>query len=281
MFATVIIVYITLSTIFNQSYKVTTRTMKNAAAQTVGLQLVATVSCLLLVPFFSLKLPSNPLVYLFLGLSCIFYAINNRILANVRKNIEASTISILQQSHTVLMTLAGFLLYAEEITLFKVLGIILIIGGNILVFWQRGKTQKIDKYVWLGLLAYLCNVIAGLIDVGYSKQFNLAFYTTFLYLIPATLIFITNRVKIIDIRKEFKRANKKFFFITGFCWGVAYLTLLVAYSMAEVSLVSPLASLTVFTNVIAGYIWLNERKNLPKKIIAAALAILGIVFISL
>ncbi|MBR5389150.1 EamA family transporter [Candidatus Saccharibacteria bacterium] len=213
--------------------------MKNAAAQTIGLQLVAGLSCLMFIPFFELRFPQNPLVYLFLGLSCIFYALNNRMMANVRKNMEASVIGILQQSYTVLMTLAGFVLFNEQVTLFKIFGIALIVGGNVLVFWQHKKMNKM-RYVWIGLLAYACNVAAGLIDVGYSGEFNLPFYTAFLYFVPALFIFIGNRVHVADIIKEYRCANKRDYFVTGFCWGIHYLVLLIAYSIGEVSIVAPL-----------------------------------------
>lgn len=254
--------------------------MKNAAAQTVGLQLLAGISCLLFTPFFDFKLPSNPWTYLLLGLSCVFYAINNFMVANVRKNLEASVISILQQSYTVLMTLAGFILLNEQVTLFKTLGILLIIGGNILVFWQSKKTKEL-KYIVLGLLAYACNVAAGLIDVGFSGEFSLPFYTAFLYLVPALIIFVCNRVRFSDIAKEYKRANKPFYFLTGAGWGLQYLVLLIAYSAGEVSVVAPLSSLTVISNVIVGYFFLKEKSRMVRKIIAAILAISGVILISL
>ena len=201
-------------------------------------------------------------------------------IANVRKNLEVSVVGILEQSYTVLMTLAGFVLFGEQVTLFKIIGILMIVGGNVLVFWQQKKMKEM-KYVWIGLLAYACNVAAGLIDVGYSGDFNLPFYATFLYIIPALFIFIGSRIRIVDIIKEYKQANKRDYFITGFCWGIHYFMLLIAYSMGEVSVVAPLASLSVFSNVIVGYFWLKEKDRLAKKIIAAILAILGIVFISL
>ncbi len=280
MQALTIVLYIFIATVFNQSYKITTRTMKNAAAQTVGLELLAGISCLLFIPFFGFKLPSNPWTYLLLGLSCVFYAINNFMVANVRKNLEASVISILQQSYTVLMTLAGFLLLNEQVTLFKTLGILLIIGGNILVFWQSKKTKEL-KYIVLGLLAYACNVAAGLIDVGFSGEFSLPFYTAFLYLVPALIISVCNRVRFSDIAKEYKRANKPFYFLTGAGWGLQYLVLLIAYSAGEVSVVAPLSSLTVISNVIVGYFFLKEKSRMVRKIIAAILAISGIILISL
>ena len=254
--------------------------MKNAAAQTVGLQLVAALSCLILVPFFEWKLPSEPIVYLLLALSCVFYAINNRLLADVRKNLDVSVVSILSQSYTALLTVAGFVFLHEPVTIMKVVGAILIISGNALVFWN-GKSVKKTRYIWFGLLAYACNVAAGLIDAKSSGQFNLPFYTTFLYVLPALFIFIGNRVHVSDVADEFKRSNKRDYILTGICWGLLYLMILIAYSMEAVSLVTPLASLTVFSNLVVGYLWLKERDSMGKKTVAALLAILGAIFISL
>ncbi|MCR5572975.1 MAG: DMT family transporter [Candidatus Saccharibacteria bacterium] len=254
--------------------------MKNAAAQTVGLQLVAALSCLILVPFFEWKMPSEPIVYFLLTLSCVFYAINNRLLADVRKNLEASAVSILSQSYTALITMAGFIFLKEPITWMKALGAALIIGGNALVF-LGGKKAIERKYVWLGLLAYACNVAAGLIDVKSSGQFNLPFYTAFLYFVPALFIFISNRVKVLDVVEEFRHSNKRNYLITGICWSMRYLAILVAYTMKEVSVVAPLASLTVFSDLAVGYFFLKEKRSMGKKAVASVLAVMGIILVSL
>lgn len=280
MFVVVMLVYIALATGLTQFYKLTTRTMENPAAQTVGLLLIAGAVNLIFLPFFEFRLSSNPWTYFFLILSCIFFALNCYMVSSVRKNLEASAVGIVQQIYTVLMTLAGFIIYSEEVTLFKILGIVLIIGGNVLVFWQYNKTKQ-GKYFWLGILAYACNTVAGLIDVGCSGKFSLPLYTALIYIIPAILIFVVKRVRVRDVAEEFKRANRRDYVLTGLCWGSQYFTLLVAYSMEEVSVVAPLASLAVFSNVVAGYFWLKEKERISTKIAAAVLAVLGIVFISL
>lgn len=210
-----------------------------------------------------------------------FYAINNRLLADVRKNLDASAVSILSQSYTALMTMAGFVFLGEQVTWAKVLGAALIICGNALVFWS-GKSLGKAKYVWLGVLAYVCNVAAGLIDVKSSGELNLPFYTFFLYLVPALFIFIGSRLKVSDVVKEFTRADKRNYLITGISWGLLYFAILVAYGMDEgVSIVTPIASLAVFSNLVVGYFWLKEQDAMGRKIAAAMLAIAGVVLISL
>ena len=127
----------------------------------------------------------------------------------------------------------------------------------------------------------MCSVAACLIDVNYSAEFSLPLYIAVTYLISAPLVLIGSRSRVADVAKEFKRANKRNFLITGFCWGVQYLVLISAYAVGEVSIVAPLASLVVFSNVVVGHLWFNERDYLLKKIIAALLATIGVVLISL
>jgi len=46
-------------------------------------------------------------------------------------------------------------------------------------------------------------------------------------------------------------------------------------------IVAPLCSLTVILNVVVGYIFLKERNNLIKKLIAGILIVIGIITIRL
>ncbi len=79
-----------MATIFTQFYKITTKTLKNAGALTILLQVIAGLTALLLCPFFEFKFPSDIKIYIMLGLSIIFYAISDRVNTTVRSGIEAS-----------------------------------------------------------------------------------------------------------------------------------------------------------------------------------------------
>ena len=56
---------------------------------------------------------------------------------------------------------------------------------------------------------------------------------------------------------------------------------LLAFRQGEISLIAPLCSLTIILNVIVGYLFQKERKNLIKKLSAAVLIIIGIVLIKI
>ena len=170
-----VILYIILSTIFTQFYKIATQNLKNAGALTV---------------------------WIFLGLSIIFYAITDRVNTTVRSGIEASTFSILKQLSTTFLTLAGFLFLNEEFIFHKFLGAMLIILSNIFIFYKKGEF-KMNRYIGLGVLANLSFTIAMFLDVNLSKHFNLPFYVAMTLGIPAILIALTEKIKISEVKEEF------------------------------------------------------------------------------
>jgi len=275
-----VILYLIFAVLFNQFYKVAIRKMQKAGALTVIAEGLAGIFALLLIPLFKIRFPSDYKVYLFLGIAIIFYAIYDRLATNVRSGIEASTYSIIKQMSTVFMIIAGLVFFKEPFILNKFIGAILIIISNILVFYKKGDF-KLDKYVLLGIGANIFFTIALFIDVNLSDNFNLPFYVAMTLIVPALLIVIFERIKPKDIVKEFKNSNKKVIFITAFSWGLAMVFQLQAYELGKVTIVAPLCSLTVILNVIVGYLFLNEKQGLLKKILASILIIISVLLIKL
>lgn len=275
-----VILYLIFAVAFNQSYKLVTKSMKNAGALTVLMEGLGGIFCLLFIPLFDIKFPTNPYVYLFLGLACVFYALNDRISTDVRRGLEASTFSIVKQVSTVFMIIAGLVFFKEEFVLTKIVGALLIVISNVLVFYKKDSFKN-NKYVWLGLLASLFNTIGLIIDVNYSTQFNLSLYAGFTLLLPALLILIFERIKLNDIKEEFKSGNKKVMAITAVSWALMMILKLRAYQLGKVIIVAPLCTLTIILNVIVGYILLKERDDMWRKIVAALLIIFSIFLIKL
>lgn len=273
-----VFLYIILAIAFTQFYKIVTKTSKSDGSLTVLLQFLAGISSLLLSPFFKYTFPTDWKVYLLLGLACIFYAMSDRMNTTIRSGIEASTFSIIKQLSTVFMIIAGLLFFKEQFVWKKIIGAFLIICSNIFIFYKRGN-QKIDKYVILGIISNLVYSVALFLDVNISDNFNLAFYVALTLLIPALFITVAERVKFSNIKNEFKNGNKKAILITGLCWGTMIVVQLKAYQLGEATSVAPLCALTVIGNVIIGYLFLKERNNLLKKIVAALLIILSVFLI--
>ena len=273
-----VILYLILVVIYDQFYKIATKSLTKPGALTTVLQIIASITVLLISPLFKFNFPTDIKVYVFFGIALIFYTISDRLNTTVRVGVEASTFSVMRQLSTVFMIIAGLIFLKEPFILNKFIGAILIIISNILIFYKKGE-GKPNKYIVLGIIANICYAIALFLDVNISNNFNLPFYVAISLGVPAILIFIFEKIKISDIKSEFENGNKKAIIITGITWSLSILTQLRAYQLGEVSIVAPLCALSVILNVIMGYIFQKEIENMPKKIIAAILIILGIILI--
>jgi len=259
---------------------VVTKTSKKDGALTILVQLLVGVMLLIWVPFFEMRFPTDPRIYFFLGLAIIFYTINDRVGTTVRRGIEASTFSMLYQASTVFLVIIGLLFFGEPFVFTKIIGAILIIFSNILVFYKQGEV-KLNKYIAIGILGQLSLATAISLDVGNAENFNIAFYMAVTYFVPPILIYLIERPKISDIKSEFINGNKKAILLTAFAWSITALTSIRAYILGSVTMVAPIAAVSVILNVFAGYIFLKERDNLLKKTIAAIVIIIGVVLIQL
>ena len=187
---------------------------------------------------------------------------------------------MLKQLSTTFMIFAGLIFFKEEFILTKFIGAMLIIFSNILIFYKKGKFE-FNKYIGLGILANITFTVALFLDVNISDNFNLPFYVALTLIIPALLIMIAERIKPSEIKDELVNGNKKAIAITAISWGLMIVVQLRAYQLGNVTIVAPLCALTVILNVIIGYIFLNEKDNLLRKIISAILIIISIILIKM
>lgn len=168
----------------------------------------------------------------------------------------------------------------EPFVLKEMIGALLIIISNVIIFYEKGSF-KIDKYALVGIIANVSISIAMFLDVNISENFNLAFYIMTTLLVPSILIFFVERIKFKEIKEEFKNVNKKYMMATSISWGLAILCQLRSYQLGKVTVIAPLCAVSVILNVIAGYIFLNEKDSILKKIIAGILIIISVILINI
>jgi drug/metabolite transporter (DMT)-like permease len=255
-------------------YKFVLQTSKDHGAMTVMMQVISAVLVAAFIPLFGWQLPSNWLPVILLVVASIFYGLSDRINTTVRSGVEASTYGIIKQLSTVMMVVFGFVFFGEPFVLWKVIGAVLIVASNILIFWE--PHQKINKYFLMGIGSALLFSIALLFDVNVSGQFNLPFYLMISFCIAAITVVATCRVSPKKIIAEY-RQNKRVMLmaIVGLMSAGMMLVQLLAYQTAQMTIVAPLFATSILANVIVGYIVLEERDHLLKKIIAACLIFVG------
>lgn len=267
--------YLVCVVVFSQYYKLAVRKATRDGAATILLQLIAGVSILLLAPFLSFKLPSDPKIYLLLITASVFYALNDRMQTTARKNLQVSLFVILDRLSAIFLIVFGFTIFKNPFIVEKVIGAGFILLGNFIVLYKRGKFE-LNKYVVLSILATLTFAIAVSIDIGISKNFNLPFYIMLTLVIPATMISLVEKISPKEILSQYSDKDRKYYLITGFSWGLLIFFLLRAYQFGQVTVVASLAATSVLINVLVAYIFLKEQDHKLKKIIAAIVTILGV-----
>ena len=267
--------FIVCNIIFNQSYKLAVKKVKKDGAATVILQGFAGASALLFVPFFPIKFPSDWKIYGLLVFACIFFAISDRTQTTVRKNLEVSVYAILNQLSSVFLILYGLTIFHESFVLTKMVGAGLILVANIFLRYS-GRKFNVNKYVLLAAFANLIFATALTIDIGISKHFNLPIYNMFTLLIPAFIIKTAEKTTIGEIQAEYENGNKKYYILTGISWALLLIFMIRAFQFGGFTLITPLSATAVLLNVLIGTLFLRERKDILKKIIAALIVIFGV-----
>jgi uncharacterized membrane protein len=266
--------YLVCAVIFSQYYKLAVKNTKRDGAATILLQLIAGLSILMLAPLLPFDLPDNPKTYLLLIVASVFYALNDRMQTTARKNLQVSLYVILDRLSAIFLIIFGFTIFRNPFVIEKVVGASLILLGNFIILYKRGKIE-LNRYVILSILATLTFAIAVSIDIGISKNFNLPFYIMLTLVIPAFMISIAEKISLNEILSQYSSKDRKYYLITGVSWGLLIFFLLGAYQFGQVTVVAPLAATSVLINVLVAYVFLKEQDHKIKKITAALVTILG------
>lgn len=269
-----LITFLISAVIYNQGFKLGLNKSKNIVHYMALISILSGIASLLYIPFFKFKLEINISKIILLLISCIIYAIVDRINVYVRKNMDVSTYSIIKQSSNIFMIIIGFVIYKEKILLKKIIGIILILIGNSLVIYNKGLF-KLNKVLPLALLANLLFTITLFINVNLSNYFSLPIYVFIILFMPGIIICIFDHIKIINLYTEFKNINKKHLIITTIFGSLMLIAQLKAYCLGNITLIAPLCTLTIFLNSTVSYFILNEKSNIIKKIVSSIIIILA------
>ena len=274
-----LIMYYVFVVLYFQFYKLAVRNAQKDGAATIILQALAGLSILLIAPLFAFSIPRAVGTYLLLTGACIFYAINDRLQTTVRKHLEVSAYSVLSQLGTVFLLIYGFTFFSEPFVLNKIIGAALILGANVWLFYKPRVKRELTnefRYFIVGTIALLAFATAISIDIGISKQFNLPIYISITLLIPAIMVALSEKIKPSVVRSEWNNGDKKYYVITAIAWGLTILFSLRAFQLGEVSTIVPLQAAAIMLNVMVAYVIQKERKDLVKKLISAAIVVLGV-----
>jgi drug/metabolite transporter (DMT)-like permease len=239
---------------------------------------------LVFIPFaiFAWSIPQEQIAWALLFISCMLWTAIAIVSMYSYKYTAVSLRAPISETRTFWLLLFSVLILSEVITYQKFFGVSLIFIGVIIIKFKKGLTYNsfFDKGVLLTLVSALLSALTAIVDKKSMQYFTEGFYGMIVYLVPAVFIGIyISRKKIRDVKLIISKKLPWLFavMILGF---VYYYFQLAALKLAEVSIVYPILRLSTLFTVVGGIIFLNERENIVRKIIATIVVIAGVILVS-
>ena len=275
-----VVIYLFAAVLFAQAFKKANRNMESAGSLTILLEVFTGIFSLLMIPFFATKFVIDSKIIITLLIVIGIYAITDRLNIEARYGLETSTFSMVKRLSTVFMIIFGFIFLHEEVVSNKILGASVIIIGNIILTYNKGKFE-VNKYFIMATISQLLFAIAMIINVDLSSNFNLAFYTYLTVTGPAILISLFGKHSIKELKNEFNLYDKKLFLLAAFGWALMLNSSIRAYQLGSVVVVASLFSLTPILNALFEFIVYKNKDRFVQKVIVSILLIIGVILVNL
>ena len=216
----------------------------------------------------------------------ILYAVASIAYYTALAHLEVSRMLIVVSLDSILSQITGNILLGEPITLYKSIAGILIFSAVFIVLVTPGhfpsnltKSSRVTKYyllVLLNVVIYSLTIIIDKILVG--SYYNPLSYQFVNFLVPALLIillFPKSRRLLPDFLKP---GNNRFLTIVAIVvLFLTYFSIFSAYKIGgEVGRVTPILGSQVVIVVVFGALFLGERKDFLRKLLAGSMVVLGL-----
>lgn len=183
---------------------------------------------------------------------------------------DVNKVTPIDKSSTILTMLLAFLILGEEITLYKLLAILLIGFGTYLMItkknltgtkekakvWQTASNKWIIYAVGSAIFASLTSILGKIGIQNIESNLGTAIRTVVVLIMAWLLVFISgkqNEIKKIDSR------SMGFICLSGITTGLSWLCYYRALQEGQASIVVPIDKLSILVTIAFSYLFLKEK----------------------
>lgn len=226
------------------------------------------------------QIPKAEVLFPYVILSSLFYAIGVQLFFKAIKIIEASEMTILTGFGAVATIGAAFLFLGERLTILQFIGVLAILLSVVIVEYE-GKRFVMNKGVWYSLIGTSLFGFAVTMDAFILRSYDAVSYTPIICLLPGLFLCFMFPKKVVVLLSTFRGALNRNLLIYGFVYSIQALAYFLALeSGALASQLNALFKAEIVLTVILASIWLKETKRLPQKILAAVVATGGVLLLA-
>lgn len=208
----------------------------------------------------------------------ILYGLGHIVSAKSLQLIEASIFSILFASSAIWTMIVGLFLFSDRLNATQFIGAALVFM-SIFALAENKKSLKLDRGIALGLLSSAIFGVAVAAWAYVGRRSDAPTWTALSFLGPSLFVLIFNPKVVLRMKPLLVRDVLIRMLLLGVIFSVSALASLLAYRDGNVNLVATLQQTGIIVTTVLGVIFLNERKNLRQKAVAAAICFAGVLLI--
>jgi len=259
--------------------------LKNEDSNPVGYAIIfqlvlGTISLIFAITLKKFVPPSNETSIIRFIFSTLLWAGSTVFGFQTLKRLSAGESTILASSGTFISIGLGIVFLGEVFKVAAIAGTVLILLA-VLIIATGNLNFRSREGIIFGLLSSAFAAIAVVNDAVILKSYEAFSYTAIMSFLPGFILLLLFPKQIAKIPKMFDR--KSFFIITILC--MFYSIQAIAYYLAlqngaPISRLSPIMKSSIVLTVILAAVFIKERSNLKKKLIAAIMVTIGTILLS-
>ena len=175
---------------------------------------------------------------------------------------DVNKVTPVDKSSTVLTMLLAFIILGEELSILKVICMILIGAGTYLMIVKKETDKEVKGRGWL-FYAVLSAVFASLTSIlgkigisGVDSNLGTAIRTIVVLIMAWVMVFVTKKQ---DELKKIDGKSMVFICLSGLTTGLSWLCYYKALQDGQASIVVPIDKLSILVTVAFSYLVLKER----------------------
>ena len=175
---------------------------------------------------------------------------------------DVNKVTPVDKSSTMLTMLLAFIILGEELSILKVICMILIGAGTYLMIVKKETDKEVKGRGWL-FYAVLSAVFASLTSIlgkigisGVDSNLGTAIRTIVVLIMAWVMVFVTKKQ---DELKKIDGKSMAFICLSGLTPGLSWLCYYKALQDGQASIVVPIDKLSILVTVAFSYIMLKER----------------------
>lgn len=220
---------------------------------------------------------ASPVIWTYIIIAGILYSASNFLLYHAIKITEISRVSVIGSSRSLWVLIGSVFILGEKITLPNLAGIFLIVFSLALIFYNKQERIKINKGQKLALFATVLSGLALVVDGLILRNFSVAFYLIISSLFTGIGTLAIKPKSITKIKPFIKKRVFIPLIFSSFIFAMAVFLMYSSFQTGgKMASVAPITQSTAIVTIFLSALLLKETKDLPKKIIALILCILGI-----